>query len=35
MTTSYSQLDDGSFPGAAYGDELQMKYYLDSFTLYN
>ncbi len=29
------QLDDGNDPGGAYGDELQMKYYLDSFDLYN
>jgi hypothetical protein len=28
-------LDDGNTPGAAYGDELQMKYYLDSFEYYN
>jgi hypothetical protein len=28
-------LDDGAFPGAAYGLELPMKYYLDSFTYYN
>ncbi len=28
-------LDDGAFPGGAYGDELPMKYYLDSFTQYN
>jgi hypothetical protein len=28
-------LDDGAFPGAAYGDELPMKYYLDAFTQYN
>jgi hypothetical protein len=30
-----NQLDDGSQPGGAYGDELPMKYYLDSFNLYN
>ncbi len=30
-----NQLDDGSQPGAAYPDELQMKYYLDAFTYYN
>ena len=30
-----SQLDDGNDPGAAYGDELPMKYYLDSFNYYN
>jgi hypothetical protein len=28
-------LDDGAFPGGAYGDELPMKYYLDAFTQYN
>jgi hypothetical protein len=28
-------LDDGAFPGGAYGYELPMKYYLDSFTQYN
>jgi hypothetical protein len=30
-----TELDDGSQPGGAYGDELQMKYYLDAFALYN
>jgi hypothetical protein len=29
------QLDDGAFPGGAYGNELPMKYYLDSFKQYN
>jgi hypothetical protein len=29
------QLDDGAFPGGAYGYELPMKYYLDSFNTYN
>ena len=29
------QLDDGAFPGGAYGYELPMKYYLDSFRTYN
>jgi hypothetical protein len=28
-------LDDGAFPGGAYGAELPMKYYLDSFNTYN
>ena len=29
------QLDDGAFPGGAYGAELPMKYFLDSFNTYN
>jgi len=28
-------LDDGSFPGSAYADQLPMKYFLDSFNEYN
>jgi hypothetical protein len=28
-------LDDGAYPGAAFGVELPMKYYLDSFNQYN
>jgi hypothetical protein len=28
-------LDDGAFPGGAFGAELPMKYYLDSFSQYN
>jgi hypothetical protein len=28
-------LDDGAFPGSAFGKELPMKYYLDSFAQYN
>jgi hypothetical protein len=30
-----NQLDDGNQPGAAFSDELPMKYYLDSFDMYN
>jgi hypothetical protein len=29
------QQDDGAFPGGAYGAELPMKYFLDSFNMYN
>lgn len=29
------QLDDGAFPGGAYGALLPMKYFLDSFNTYN
>jgi hypothetical protein len=29
------QLDDGAFPGGAYGALLPMKYFLDSFNFYN
>ena len=29
------QLDDGNLPGGAFGDELPMKYFLDSFTQAN
>ena len=30
-----NQQDDGNFPGGAYGDELELKYFLDAFTQYN
>jgi hypothetical protein len=30
-----SQQDDGAFPGAAWQDELPMKYFMDSYTLFN
>ena len=29
-----AQLDDGAFPGGAYGAELPVKYFLDAFTYY-
>ncbi len=29
------QMDDGAFPGGAYQAQLPMKYFLDSFNLYN
>lgn len=29
-----TQLDDGAFPGSAYGLELPVKYFLDAFTTY-
>ncbi len=29
------QMDDGAFPGGAFGAELPMKYFLDSFNYYN
>ena len=29
------QQDDGNFPGAAYGAQLPMKCFLDSFNMYN
>jgi hypothetical protein len=29
-----TQLDDGAFPGGAYGVELPVKYFLDAFTYY-
>ena len=29
------QQDDGAFPGGAYGAELPMKFFLDSFNMYN
>ncbi len=29
-----AQLDDGSFPGSAYSDELPIKFFLDSFVTY-